>query len=88
MKQILILIAVFVFAVSTLKSQEKSKVTPALVNAGKVIPKEVIRATREFRERLLLDPYRPAFHFTVPEDNGLPGDPNGAFFANGVAGKT
>ena len=84
MKQILILIAVFVFAVSTLKSQEKSQVTPALVNAGKVIPKEVIRATREFRERLLLDPYRPAFHFTVPEDNGRPGDPNGAFFANGA----
>jgi len=35
------------------------------------------------RERLLADPYRPGYHFCVPEDMGQPGDPNGAFFANG-----
>jgi len=43
----------------------------------------VIKATREFRFRLLADPHRPAFHFTFPEDDGRPGDPNGAFYANG-----
>ncbi|MAX04748.1 MAG: hypothetical protein CL883_05445 [Dehalococcoidia bacterium] len=47
------------------------------------VPKDVIQSTRAFRERLLADPYRPAYHFTVPEDVGRPGDPNGAFYYNG-----
>lgn len=47
------------------------------------VPKSVIQSTRSFRERLLQDPFRPAYHFTVPEDKGIPGDPNGAFYANG-----
>jgi beta-fructofuranosidase len=47
------------------------------------VPKKVIQTTREFRERLLADPYRPAYHFCIPEDNGMPGDPNGAFWHNG-----
>jgi hypothetical protein len=64
-------------------SQEKPIPVPALVNTGQDIPQEVIKATREFRERLLTDPYRPAYHFCVPEDEGRPGDPNGAFFHNG-----
>ena len=57
--------------------------------AGKIltenlpVPKRVIQATREFRERLLADPYRPAYHFCIPEDNGMPGDPNGAFYYKG-----
>ncbi len=41
-------------------------------------------ATREYREKLLSDPYRPVFHFAFPDDNGLPGDSNGAFFVDGV----
>ncbi len=65
----------------TAKSQDKP--TPSLVKDKQPIPKEVIKATREFRERLMSDPYRPAYHFVFPEDNGRPGDPNGAFFANG-----
>ncbi len=40
--------------------------------------------TRKYRERLLTDDCRPAYHFTIPDDNGFPFDPNGAFFANGV----
>ncbi len=44
---------------------------------------EMIECTRKYREYLLNDPYRPAFHFAVPDDNGTPGDPNGAFFADG-----
>jgi beta-fructofuranosidase len=43
----------------------------------------VIKATREFRERLLTDPYRPAYHFCFPEDDRRPGDPNGSFYRNG-----
>lgn len=44
---------------------------------------EIISNTRAFREKLLSDPYRPAYHFVVPEDRGYPGDPNGAFYHNG-----
>ena len=49
----------------------------------KPVTKTVIRNTRSFREKLLSDPYRPAYHFCVPEDNGYPGDPNGAFYHDG-----
>lgn len=38
---------------------------------------------RLIKERLIADPYRPGYHFAVPSDNGIPGDPNGAFYANG-----
>ena len=44
---------------------------------------ERIVAARALREKLLQDPYRPGYHFCVPEDIGRPGDPNGAFYANG-----
>lgn len=47
------------------------------------VPPGVVQATRSLREKLLADPYRPGYHFNVPEDRGIPGDPNGAFFANG-----
>ena len=39
--------------------------------------------SRQLREKYLADSYRPGFHFAMPEDFGLPGDPNGAFYANG-----
>lgn len=41
-------------------------------------------AAQCYRERLLEDPYRPTYHFAVPSGNAWPGDPNGAFFADGV----
>jgi len=44
---------------------------------------DIIRAVRSYRERLLDDPYRPRYHFAVPDDNGMPGDPNGCFYADG-----
>ena len=47
------------------------------------VPNEVVRSTRLLRERFLADPYRPTYHFCLPEDMGIPGDPNGAFYANG-----
>jgi len=47
------------------------------------VPAPVVQSTRLFRERLLRDPYRPGYHFCVPEGNGRPGDSNGCFWANG-----
>ncbi len=47
------------------------------------VPASVVQSTRLFRERLLSDPYRPGYHFCVPEDKGRPGDSNGCFWANG-----
>jgi len=47
------------------------------------VPRSVVQAARSLREKLLADPYRPAYHFCLPEGDGLPGDPNGAFYANG-----
>lgn len=47
------------------------------------VPSDILRNTRNLRERLLADPYRPAYHFCVPEGRGYPGDPNGAFWADG-----
>lgn len=44
-----------------------------------------VKFTRKYRERLLKDPYRPAYHFAICDDLGQPGDPNGAFVdADGV----
>jgi len=42
-----------------------------------------IEHARLLREKYLADTTRPAWHFAVPGDYGVPGDPNGAFFANG-----
>jgi len=47
------------------------------------VPDEAVRSTRLLRERLLADPYRPRYHFCTPEDMGMPGDPNGGFYAGG-----
>lgn len=44
---------------------------------------EAIEHARLLREKLLSDKTRPGYHFAIPEDIGIPGDPNGAFFANG-----
>lgn len=63
---------------------QSTKTVDAVVwtDTGK-ISGTVLQTTRLFRERLLADPFRPAYHFVVPEDVGIPGDPNGAFYANG-----
>lgn len=47
------------------------------------LPASIIASARAFRNHLLADPYRPAYHFCIPEDRGEPGDPNGAFYYNG-----
>ena len=83
MKKVLLISAIWVFVSSSSYAQHRVEPVPELVNPDQAVPKEIVKAMREFRERLLADPYRPAFHFCVPEDKGLPGDPNGAFYANG-----
>lgn len=47
------------------------------------VPEEAIQSARVLRERFLADPYRPRYHFCIPEDMGMPGDPNGAFYHHG-----
>jgi len=42
----------------------------------------LIEAQRKLREKLLRDPYRPVYHFVIPEGFGMPFDPNGAIFWN------
>ena len=37
-----------------------------------------IAVVRRFRNHLLADPYRPTYHFAIPEDYAGPFDPNGA----------
>lgn len=37
-----------------------------------------ITVVRRFRNHLLADPYRPTYHFVIPEDYASPFDPNGA----------
>lgn len=56
---------------------------PAQWSKSSPVPAAVVQSTRLFREKLLDDPYRPGYHFCVPEDNGRPGDANGCFYANG-----
>jgi beta-fructofuranosidase len=84
MKGFLVVLMAVVFNNIPAAGQKIPDTVTSLVNPQKEISKEVIKATREFRERLLDDPYRPAYHFSFPEDNGLPGDPNGAFYHDGL----
>ncbi|MDP2337011.1 MAG: glycoside hydrolase family 32 protein [Bacteroidota bacterium] len=83
MKHFLLLLMAFLLLHLSAFSQNNPAPVPALVNPNQDISKEVLKATREFRERLLADPYRPAYHFCFPEDDGRPGDPNGAFYHDG-----
>ncbi|MCX6926816.1 MAG: GH32 C-terminal domain-containing protein, partial [Verrucomicrobia bacterium] len=56
---------------------------PKAWSSSSPVPYEVVRSARLLRERFLADPYRPTYHFCVPEDMGMPGDPNGAFYHDG-----
>ncbi len=56
---------------------------PASWSIDGAVPDEVVRSARQLREKFLADPYRPRYHFCVPEDQGMPGDPNGAFYYQG-----
>lgn len=47
------------------------------------ITANTITSARHYRDRLLADSHRPGYHFAIPGGNGTPGDPNGAFYAEG-----
>src|SRR5579871_6668094 len=47
------------------------------------VTSEMIENARALRLHMLGDPYRPVYHFVVPEDHARPADPNGAVFWNG-----
>lgn len=82
----ILLPAMFFFSPLLLKSQSgtiKGNDSGIVWIKNQAVPRAIVQATRSFRERLLGDPYRPAYHFVVPEDVGIPGDPNGAFYYNG-----
>lgn len=42
-----------------------------------------VAAIRDFRYKLMADPYRPAYHFAIPEDYAATFDPNGCIYWNG-----
>lgn len=44
---------------------------------------ELIKHSRELREKFLKDPYRPSYHFVVPEGLARPFDPNGCIYLKG-----
>ncbi len=44
---------------------------------------EVNTIARSLREKLLSDPFRPGYHFVIPEGTAMPFDPNGAVFWKG-----
>ncbi len=46
-------------------------------------PDNTNATTRSLREKLLGDPFRPGYHFVVPEGRCMPFDPNGAIFWKG-----
>ena len=66
--------------------------TGAYMMATKAVPKlgpttidfdNADTTARSLREKLLSDPYRPGYHFNIPEGRGMPFDPNGAIFWKG-----
>lgn len=48
---------------------------------GKFMEERIM--TRKTADNLLKDPYRPGYHFAAFAADGRPGDPNGAFYADG-----
>ena len=47
------------------------------------VPELVLQTARSLREKYLADPTRPGYHFACVDGFSWPGDPNGAFYANG-----
>jgi sucrose-6-phosphate hydrolase SacC (GH32 family) len=80
MKRLILLNILLLMIGIQLLSQNKPADVPILIKDGKEVPQEAILATRELRNRLLSDHYRPAFHFCIQEGNGRPGDPNGLLY--------
>ncbi len=48
-----------------------------------IMMNELIKSSRELRASFLADPYRPLYHFVIPEGIALPFDPNGCIYWKG-----
>ncbi|MEI2724717.1 MAG: LamG-like jellyroll fold domain-containing protein [Verrucomicrobiota bacterium] len=69
---------------SSLSNDETNQIpVPRTWSVSSPVPEAAVRSARVLREKFLADLYRPTYHFCVPEDMGMPGDPNGAFYHNG-----
>jgi beta-fructofuranosidase len=58
-------------------------ILPAIVNSQGITPDDIASA-RKIRRAELNDPIRPCWHLTIAEGTGMPFDPNGAVFKDGV----
>lgn len=56
---------------------------PVLIYSQEITP-ENIKSARKIRRAELNDPIRPSWHLTIPEGTGMPFDPNGALFKDGI----
>lgn len=58
---------------------------PCLAGADQQLPniQDLIDKARDLRELMQSDPYRPIYHFVVPEGHAMPFDPDGALFWKG-----
>ena len=52
-------------------------------NGKTPVPEFVMDTARSLRECTMHDPHRPFYHFACIDGIAFPGDPNGAFYANG-----
>jgi len=64
-------------------SHERPDELPDGVNENSYNSTEQEDIARRLRERLINNPYRPGYHFVIPEGIALPFDPNGAIFWKG-----
>ena len=55
----------------------------AMWNGKSPVPESVMDTSRRLRECIMRDPHRPFYHFACIDGVAAPGDPNGAFYANG-----
>ncbi|MEE8452944.1 MAG: GH32 C-terminal domain-containing protein [Thermoguttaceae bacterium] len=56
---------------------------PPETGIGSIDLSDANSSARALREHLLADPFRPGYHFVIPEGRGMPFDPNGAVYWKG-----
>ncbi len=80
---IALLFSACLFGSTLFAAEEVLSEVPTTWSKNGPVPDAAVLSARVLREKMLDDPYRPRYHFTVPEDWGVPGDPNGCFYARG-----
>ncbi len=77
MKHSLVLLLTFCFVFFIANAQSQTTDTAKITQGD-------IESARKVRFAELNDPIRPSWHLTIAEGNGMPFDPNGAIFKDGV----